>query len=78
MKDVDLNPKEHDENEPLPVVDGEIEVVEVKSGNPTFRLIRLRATVKFSKMVSLRYFHVDIVSFKRNYFEIVEKTHETN
>jgi len=34
LKDVDLNPKEHDENEPLPVVDGEIEVVEVKSGNP--------------------------------------------
>ena len=66
--------EKHDENEQFLVVDGEIEVIEVKAGKgfiPPSQKESYRAILE--KGYSLRYFHVDIVSFERNHFEIEEK-----
>jgi len=64
----------HDQNELLPIVDGEIEVVEVKTGKSNLPPNQKRS---YSKIIQegyvLRFFHVNIISFENNEFEIEEK-----
>jgi hypothetical protein len=65
---------EHDSNEQLPIVEGEIEIVEVKTGKaifPSHQMISYRKVLE-EKYV-LRFFHVNIISFEKNEFEIEEK-----
>ena len=65
---------EHNENEQLPVVDGEIEIIEVKSDKARLHSVQRE---DYRKAIldgfSIRYFHVKIISFDKNKFEIVEK-----
>jgi hypothetical protein len=64
----------HNDNERLAVVDGEIEVVEVKSGKsnlPTHQQKSYRSILK--EGFQLRFFHVDVSSMAKNEFEIQEK-----
>ena len=68
--------KKHSDTESklLPIVNGEIELVEVKSGKA-----RLFAGQKedycnaLSEKFVLRFYHVDVISFEKNEFEIEEK-----
>lgn len=63
-----------DKNEILPVVDGEIEVVEVKSDKATLPARQKRSYGNILREgYVLRFFHVNIVSFEKNEFEIEEK-----
>jgi len=65
---------EHSDKEQLPIVKGEVEVVEVKTGKgflPPSQIESYTNIVK--KGYRLRYFQVDIVSFERNQFEIREE-----
>jgi hypothetical protein len=65
---------EHKDNERLPMVNGEIEVVEVKSGKsnlPPHQQKSYRSILK--EGFRLRFFHVDISSMAKNEFEIQEK-----
>ena len=67
-------PSEHDGNEQLQVVEGEIEVVEVKTGNaiiPSHQMVSYRKVLE--ERYVLRFFHVNIISFEKNEFEIEEK-----
>jgi hypothetical protein len=67
-------PSEHDGNEQLLIVEGEIEVVEVKTGNAILhstQMTNYRKTLE--KGCFLRFFHVNIISFEKNEFEIEEK-----
>lgn len=73
-EDYEFNPDEHNEKESLPIVDGEIEVVEVKSGRSNLPPHQKRSYGNFlEKGYVLRFFHVNIISFKRNEFEIEQK-----
>jgi len=61
-------------NRQLPLVNGEIEVIEVKSDKAHFQASQRKNYVKVvSNGYSLRFFHVKVISFERNQFEIVEK-----
>lgn len=63
-----------DKNEILPVVDGEIEAVEVKSDKATLPPHQKRSYGNILREgYVLRFFHVNIVSFEKNEFEIEEK-----
>lgn len=65
---------EHDENEQLPIVNGEVEVIEVKSDKGDIKSYQRKDYIKLvNNGCSLRYFHVKIISFERNQFEISEK-----
>ena len=65
---------EHDENEQLPIVNGEAEVIEVKSGKGDVKSHQRKEHIEFvNNGYPLRYFHVEIISFERNQFEIREK-----
>jgi hypothetical protein len=58
----------------FPVVEGEIEIVEVKSGTARLASNQIKSyTDVLRKGYPLRYFHVEIISFERNQFEIKEK-----
>ena len=70
--------REHDENEQLPeqlpIVNGEIEVIEVKSGNAILPPNQKRSYGKIlQEGFVLRFFHVNVISFEKNEFEIKEK-----
>jgi hypothetical protein len=65
---------EHDDNEQLPIVEGEIEIVEIKTGKaiiPSQQMISYRKVLE--ERYFLRFFHVNIISFEKNEFEIEEK-----
>jgi hypothetical protein len=65
---------EHDENEQLPKVNGETEVIEVKSGKGDIKSYQRNDYIKLiNNGYPLRYFHVKIISFERNQYEIREK-----
>ena len=65
---------EHDEGEVLPIVDGEVEIIEVKSGKSILLAYQRKSYLKAIKNgYLLRFFHVEIVSFKKNHFEVKEK-----
>lgn len=67
-------PSEHDSNEQLPIVEGEIEIVEIKTGKaiiPSHQMISYRKVLE--ERYALRFFHVNIISFEKNEFEIEEK-----
>lgn len=58
----------------VPITDGEIEIIEVKSGKsfiPPYQLANYRTAVENGYF--LRFFRVNIISFERNQFEIEEK-----
>ena len=66
--------EEHDQNERLQVVDGEIEMVEVKSGKahlPPHQVKSYANAVR--KGFTLRYFHIESISSDGNEFVIREK-----
>lgn len=67
-------PSEHDRNEQLQVVEGEIEIVEVKTGKAIINSCQM---IDYRKVLeekyALRFFHVNILSFEKNEFEIEEK-----
>jgi len=66
--------RERDENEILSVVDGDIEVVEIKSDKATLPSRQKRSYENILREgYVLRFFHVNIVSFEKNEFEIEEK-----
>ncbi len=68
------SPSEHDDNEQLPIVEGEIEIVEIKTGKaiiPSHQMISYRKVLE--ERYALRFFHVNIISFEKNEFEIEEK-----
>jgi hypothetical protein len=61
-------------NEQLPMVDGEIEIIEVKSDKAHLQASQRKNYIKVvSNGYALRYFHVRIVSFEKNQYEIEEK-----
>lgn len=64
----------HGKTEQLPIVNGEIEVIEVKSEKAHLQASQRK---NYTKVVSngyaLRYFHVRMISFERNQFEVREK-----
>jgi len=65
---------EHDDNEQLQVVNGEIEIVEIKTGKaiiPSHQMISYHKVL--DEKYALRFFHVNIISFEKNEFEIEEK-----
>jgi hypothetical protein len=65
---------EHKNDEQLPIVNGEIEIVEVKSGTGYLHSEQKECYRKIlQEGYALRFFRVNIVSFKRNEFEIQEK-----
>jgi hypothetical protein len=65
---------EHDENEQLPIVNGEVEVIEVKSGKGEMKSYQRKDYIEMvNKGYPLRYFYVKMVSFEGNLFEIREK-----
>lgn len=60
--------------EKIPLVDGDIEIIEVKSGNARIPLHQIEDYQKaIENGFFLRYFHVNIISFKDNMFELKEK-----
>jgi hypothetical protein len=64
----------HKDNEQLPIVEGEIEIVEIKTGKaiiPSHQMISYRKVL--DEKYALRFFHVNIISFEKNEFEIEEK-----
>jgi len=64
----------YEANISIPIVDGDIEVVEVKSGKSKFSPNQVKSYNKILKNnYILRYYHVNIISFKDNKFEIFEK-----
>jgi len=66
--------EEHNENEELPIVDGEIEIVEVKSDKGKLVFWQKEQYGEaIQKGIPLRYFHVNILSFINNEYEITEK-----
>jgi hypothetical protein len=68
------SPLEHDDNEQLPIVEGEIEIVEVKTGKaiiPSHQMVSYRKVLE--ERYVLRFFHVNIISYEKNEFEIEEK-----
>lgn len=65
---------EHEKNERLLIVDGDIEIIEVKtdkSNVPRHQIASYTRVVE--KGYSLRFFHVNIISFEKNLFEVKEK-----
>ena len=68
------NCSDHDKNQQLPIVNGEVELVEVKSGKAILHECQVKDYKKSLKQkFALRYFHVNILSFEKNVFEIEEK-----
>lgn len=66
--------QDHDKNEKFQIVDGEIEVVEVKCGKGYLAPNQKRSYRNIlQEGYALRFFHVNIISFKNNEFEIEEK-----
>jgi len=66
--------RERNENEKLPVVDGDIEVIEIKSDKATLPSRQKRSYERIlNEGYVLRFFHVNIISFEKNEFEIEEK-----
>ena len=58
----------------LPIVNGDVEVVEIKADKSFLSSHQLASYTNVIKNgYALRYFHVDIISLKRNQFEIEEK-----
>jgi len=58
----------------IPIAEGEIEIIEIKAGKsniPPYQKANYRKAIENGYF--LRFFHVDIVSFERNHFEIEEK-----
>lgn len=65
---------EHDDKEKLPIVDGDVEAVEIKSDKSFIMPHQRRSYRKIIENgFTLRYFHVGIISFGKNDFEITEK-----
>lgn len=65
---------EHKINEQLPIVDGEIEIIEIKSGKSNLPQHQIMSYVNAIKRgYLLRFFHVYILSFEQNKFEIKER-----
>jgi len=65
---------EHDENEELSIVNGEIEIVEIKCDKGSLKTHQKQQYYQaIQKGIPLRFFHVNIVSFINNEFEITEK-----
>lgn len=65
---------DHEDKELLPIVEGEIEIVEIKTGKaiiPSHQMISYRKVL--DEKYALRFFHVNIISFEKNEFEIEEK-----
>jgi len=65
---------DHKDNELLPIVEGEIEIVEIKTGKaiiPAHQMISYRKVL--DEKYALRFYHVNIISFEKNEFEIEEK-----
>lgn len=72
--------KDHNENELLPIVDGEVEVVEIKSGKSRLTLDQ-EWTYRnvLDKGYTIHLFKVKIISFEKNQFEIEENVfHDFN
>lgn len=68
-----IHSKSH-EDKLLPVVDGEVEVIEVKSGKSNLPPSQKRSYRNILREgYVLRFFHVEIISFEDNKFEIEEK-----
>ena len=73
-KSLSFDSEKHEENEQLPIVDGEIEIVEVKSGKGNLARNQIESyTEVVKKGFTLRFFLVNTISFERNEFEIKEK-----
>lgn len=72
--EIRFSTKEVDEATEIPIVNGEIEVVEVKSDKGKLSKVQKE---DYSNLVKngypLRLFHVSIVSFDKNHFEVKEK-----
>ena len=63
-----------DENEELSIVNGEIEIVEIKSDKGSLKTHQKQQYHQaIQKGIHLRFFHVNIISFINNEFEITEK-----
>ena len=66
------------EDTSLPIVEGEIEIVEVKYGTSNLAPSQMESYRNAMRQgCSLRYFHVEIISFEKNEFN-VEMRHITN
>jgi len=72
--EIRFSTKEVEETTEIPIVNGEIEVVEVKSDKGKLSKVQKE---DYSNLVKngypLRLFHVSIVSFDKNHFEVKEK-----
>lgn len=69
-----FNRSEHEDNEQLDTVDGEIEIIEVKSGRSNIPPQQKRSYGNaLREGFVIRFFQVSIVSFERNEFDIEEK-----
>ena len=65
---------QHSDDEKLAVVNGEIEVIEIKSDKSHLMAHQKKSySAILNEGFSLRFFHVDLSSFKENKFEIFEK-----
>jgi hypothetical protein len=72
--DYTFNYQEQNGDKLLPIVDGEIEVVEIKSDKATLPSHQKRSYGNILREgYVLRFFHVNIVSFEKNEFEIEER-----
>lgn len=73
-KEYRFNASEHDENEVLPVVEGEIEVIEVKTGKAFIMPHQAKSYRNILKNgYKVCFYKVSIISSKKNQFEIEEK-----
>lgn len=74
VKSLHFTTDEHDKDELFPIVDGEVEVAEVKSDKATLPPHQKRSYGNILREgYVLHFFHVNIVSFEKNEFEIEEK-----
>lgn len=68
-----LSVTELDDKVRLPVINGDVEVVEVKSGRSFIAPSQLKSYQRILKKgFVLRHYHVDFVSFEENTFELTE------
>ena len=73
-KSLSFDSEKHETTEQLPIVDGEIEIVEVKSGKGNLARNQIESyTEVVKKGFTLRFFLVNVISLEKNEFEIKEK-----
>ena len=74
IDEIGFSTREVDETTEIPIVTGEIEIVEVKSDKGRLGKVQREGYTNLVRYgYPLRLFHVSIVSFDRNHFEIKEK-----